>query len=340
MAFAALGVVCILFLMGAFWVKRQIDPGGPPGEKVRVEIVAGQSTGEIGSTLEKAGIIESSSVWTWYIRLKGGGDIQAGVYDINTNLSMDEALKALEAKPLPPGTKRVTVPEGQTVLQMQQRLTESDKKVEGFTPEGFTAALADPAVRSKYLQPDQSVEGTFFPNTYDLAKDATEKTALAKMRDEFDATMDDLGVNAGAAALNRTPYEIVIIASIIEEEARVAEDRAKVARVIYNRLDQEIALYIDAINCYDLNPAPCVPSNVDFEVDSPYNSRKVKGLPPTPIAAPGRASLEAALHPAEGDWLYYVLDPQLPEGTHRFTASIDEFNAAKARCEDAGLGCG
>jgi UPF0755 protein len=262
------------------------------------------------------------------------------VYEIPTNLSMGEALEALEAKPLPPGTKTAQIPEGLTVLQMKQRLTESDKKVPGFTPDGWDAAITDPAVRSKYLTPDQPLEGTFFPANYDLAEDATEKTLLTKMRAEFDATMDELGVTAGAAAIQRSPYEILIVASIIEEEARVPEDRAKIARVIYNRLDQGIPLGVDAINCYVLNPAPCKPSEVDFEAASPYNSRKNKGLPPTPISSPGKTSIEAALQPAEGNWTYYVLDPNLPEGTHFFTNDADEFNAAKRRCENAGLGCG
>ena len=342
MAIAAVAVVLVIILLAVgLWVKGKIDPGGEPGEEVRVEVVAGQSTSEIGATLEDAGIISSSSVWSWYVRFKGGGDIQAGVYEIPTNLSMGEALDELGRKPLPPGTNRVTVPEGQTIAQIKQRLTASDDKVDGFTPEGFDAALADPSVRSKYLPADQaSLEGTFFPETYDLAEDADEVALLAKMRDQFDGTMDELDATAGAAALQRTPYEIMIIASIVEEEARVDEDRPKVARVVYNRLANDEALFIDAINCYDKGEVPCALTDADFAKESAYNSRKTKGLPPTPIAAPGKASIDAALHPADGDWTFYVLDPNLPEGHHLFTSSLEDFNAAKARCRDAGLGCG
>ena len=122
-------------------------------------------------------------------------------------------------------------------------------------------------------------------------------------------------------------------------ERRVDADRAKVARVIYNRLGTQ-ALYIDAINCYEKQETPCQLSDEDLAKDSPYNSRKSKQLPPTPISAPGKASIEAALHPAEGPWLYYVLDPQMPAGEHYFTDNYDDFVAAKARCKDAGLGCG
>ena len=341
MVLAGLGVTLVLVLLvGMFWVRGQIG-GGEPGDPVRVEIVAGQSTSEIGSVLEDAGVIESATLWPWYVRVKGGGDIQAGVYEIPTNLSMGAALDALAENPLPPGTKRVTIPEGQTIAQIRERVTVSDNKIAGFTPEGFDAALTDPAVRSKYLPEDQvSLEGTFYPETYDLEEDATEVDLLARMRDEFDAHMDELDVAAGAEALGRTPYEILTVASIIEEEARIDEDRPMIARVIYNRLANDEALYIDAINCYDKGQIPCQLTDADFESDSLYNSRKHRGLPPTPIAAPRRASIEAALHPADGPWTFYVLDPELGENRHLFTDDIDEFNAAKDRCADAGLGCG
>ena len=335
------GLVVLLLLIGLFWVRRQIDPGGDPGPKVRVEVVAGQSTGEIGETLEKAGVITNSTVWTWYVRLKGGGDIQAGVYEIPTNLSMDDALKALEAKPLPPGTKRVTVPEGQTLGQIKARLTSGDKAVPGFTAAGFDAALKDPAVRSKYLPPGQtSLEGTFFPDTYDLAKEAKEKDLLLKMRDQFDSTLDGLNLETIAEQQGRSPYEVLVVASLIEEEARVDTDRSKIARVIYNRLAKGTPLQIDAALCYEKRQTPCVVTAADKQSDSGYNVYKVKGLPPTLIAAPGRKSIEAALHPAVGDWVYYVLDPNLPKGEHFFTADYAEFQSAKQRCKDAGLGCG
>jgi UPF0755 protein len=343
MILAGAGVLMVLVLLVAmFWVRGQIDPGGEPGDTVRVEIVAGQSTGEIGTVLEEAGVISSATLWPWYVRFKGGGDIQAGVYEIPTNLSMGEALDALADKPLPPGTKRVTIPEGQTIGEIRARVTEGEQAVAGFTPEGFDAALADPVVRSKHLPADQeSLEGTFYPETYDLAEDATEVDLLTKMRDEFDATMDELGVDAGAEAVGLSPYEVLIVASIIEEEARVDEDRPRVARVIYNRLaEAPRLLFIDAINCYGAQMVPCIPNELDFEAESPYNSRKTPGLPPTPIAAPSRKSIEAALHPAEGPWTYYVLDPDLGEGRHLFTDSEQEFEAAKDRCRDAGLGCG
>jgi UPF0755 protein len=137
---------------------------------------------------------------------------------------------------------------------------------------------------------------------------------------------------------NLTPYEILIVASLIEEETKIDEERPMVARVIYNRLREGIPLGIDATSRYEAELAGRDRSELDFESDSPYNTRRIAGLPPTPIAAPGRASIEAALNPAEGPWIYYVLEDEA--GNHFFTDSDSEFLAAKARCRDAGLGCG
>jgi UPF0755 protein len=114
-----------------------------------------------------------------------------------------------------------------------------------------------------------------------------------------------------------------------------------VARVIYNRIAEGQPLGIDATSCYTHEESPCELTDAELEdAELPYNTRNREGLPPTPIASPGRASLEAALAPAEGDWLYYVLDADGEDGSHVFTADYDEFVAARERCADAGMGCG
>jgi UPF0755 protein len=143
------------------------------------------------------------------------------------------------------------------------------------------------------------------------------------------------------ARVGRTPYEVLIIASLVQEEARTASDAPKIARVVYNRLEQGIPLGIDATLCFLETERPCRLTESDLARDTPYNSRINAGLPPTPIAAPGRAALEAALDPEAGPWLYYVLDPDAAEpGGHFFTDDFGEFNRKKQECEAAGLGCG
>jgi UPF0755 protein len=150
--------------------------------------------------------------------------------------------------------------------------------------------------------------------------------------------MKELDVASAPERFNLTPYEILIVASLIEEETKVDAERPKVAQVIYNRIRQGIPLGIDATSRYEAEIEGRDRESIDFESDSPYNTRRAAGLPPTPIASPGRASIEAALNPEDGPWLYYVLQDEA--GNHLFTESYDEFLRAKEDCAAAGLGCG
>jgi UPF0755 protein len=326
---------------GWSWVQDQIDPPGEPGETVLVEIPEGSSTSDIGHELADAGVITDARVWDWYIRFNDPGSFQAGGYRMQLNSSFDEAIVALEAGALPPDATLVTVPEGLTVAETAARLTDPENGLEGFTPEAVEAALADPASRSALIPEGQaSVEGTLFPETYQVEKDESPAAVIQRMVGQLDEVMTDLGAPAKAEALGMSPYQVLIVASLVEEEAKVDADRAQIARVIYNRLGQEMPLQIDATSCFAKHEPGCTLTAEDLESDSPYNTRNRPGLIPTPIASPGRASIEAALNPAAGDWLYYVLDAEANDGTHVFTADYDVFVEAKQRCADAGLGCG
>jgi UPF0755 protein len=141
----------------------------------------------------------------------------------------------------------------------------------------------------------------------------------------------ELGYDDAQARTGRSAYEVLVIASLIEAEAKVDEDRAKISRVIYNRLDASMSLGIDATVYYALGRRGGPLTESDLAVDSPYNTRKVVGIPPTPIALPGRASLEAAINPEPGPWLYYVLADA--SGVHAFSEGYEEFldNVAAAR---------
>jgi UPF0755 protein len=201
------------------------------------------------------------------------------------------------------------------------------------------------AVRSKY-QPEGSteLEGLLFPATYSVqeADEADEQKLVRQMVATFDQVGDEIGLELApftleGAAGSRTisPYEVIIIASMIEREARVPEERPMVARVIYNRLREGMMLGIDATVLYAIGENKEILTRSDLEVDSPYNTRLYRGLPPTPIASPGRASLEAALNPAAGDWLYYVIADE--DGRHYFTDSFSDFERAVAEARQKGL---
>src|SRR6266511_2538978 len=181
-----------------------------------------------------------------------------------------------------------------------------------------------------YLPAGKSLEGFLFPQTYEfLAQGTSPGEVIDRLLQQFSTEADSLPWH-NTEGLGVSPYEVVIIASMIERESRVPEDRPLIAAVIYNRLARGMALEIDATVAY-IDPDPANGLTVsDFQIRSPYNTRLHSGLPPTPIASPGLASLQAALDPAKVGYLYYVLCGT--DGHHVFSASYDRFLKDKARC--------
>ncbi len=336
-----LGVVTVFVLVvgvGGLWVQRQINPPGTPGVARQIEIPSGSTSDDIGKLLEAEGVIANARVWRWYLRLKGGGPFEAGLFELPLNSSIGDVVKILEAGPRPPDERRFTVPEGLTTVETLARLADPTKGL-GFDVTTMQQLLESGQVRSNYQPAGQSSnEGILFPETYRVATDADPLMVLQMMVAQLDSTMRELDVESAQTRFNLTPYEILIVASLIEEESKVPEERPKIARVIYNRLKAGIALGIDATSRYEAVLVGRDRSKVDFTSTSPYNTRRQRGLPPTPIASPGKASIDAAMNPADGPWIYYVLEDTA--GHHFFTDSANEFIKAKARCKQAGLGCG
>ncbi len=339
----ALGVVAAVLVVaaaGAFlWVQHQIDPSGPPGSEIELEVASGSTTEDIGHLLEDNDVITSAMVWNYWTRLENKGPFEAGVFVFREHSSFQEAVAVLDAGPKPPELQRVTIPEGLTVTEIVTRLADPTTGVDRWDAGALQDAIDSPDIRSRY-QPDDvtSMEGMLFPDTYEIDDKTDERAFIRRLVTQLDTDLDALDVETGAAALGVSPYQIVIIASLVEEEAKVPEDRAKIARVIYNRLEQGIPLGIDATSRYQAVLEGRSRDDVDFESDSPYNTRRVAGLPPTPIAAAGRASLEAALNPEPGAWIYYVLKDA--EGHHAFLETAREFQKAKQECIRQNLGCG
>ncbi len=334
-----IGVV-VLAAGGAWmWVQRQIDPPGAPGDDVELEVAVGSTTKDIGQLLDDKGVISSARIWNYWTRLNDEGPFQAGIYVFQENSSFREAVDVLDAGPEPPESDRVTIPEGLTVSEILPRLVDPETGLDRWSLDELQLAVDSGSIRSAF-QPDDvaSLEGLLFPDTYEVAEETGEATFIRQLVDEMDRHLRRVDVEQRALALGRTPYEIVIIASLIEEEAKVPEERAKISRVIHNRLAQGIPLGIDATSRYEAELAGRDRGQLDFESDSPYNTRRQAGLPPTPIAAPGQASIEAALAPADGPWIYYVLADA--EGHHVFTDSAREFQQAKQECIQKDLGCG
>ena len=333
-----LALVVVLFgglvFGGMRWWDRQVDPPGPQGEPVDVAVPNGARLTDLGSLLGDAEVVANATIFRFWIRDKDI-DLQAGTYRFRRNSSFDEVEEVLRGDPLVIATSDVTVPEGFTLDQITARIPEA---VPRFTADDVAAALADPANRSPFLPEDQpSMEGMLFPSTYEVGPRDTASTVVKKMVDEMANQAGAAGIEGGLTGdglPGLDPYQVIIVASLIERESGNPEESPQIARVIYNRLLEGMPLGIDATTAYEAEKNG---TELDFESDSPYNTRRNPGLPPTPIASPSRSALDAALNPATGNELYYVLEE---EGRHFFTDDYDEFLDKKAECEAKGLGCG
>ncbi len=331
----ALGVLVVAVAGAAgLWVYRQVNPPGGPGEEVTLVIEHGTSTQAIGRLLEAEGVITDARIFRYYVRLRGGGaSFQAGEYQFRRNAAMGDVVDVLSAGPVI-RYERLTIPEGLTVAEIIERVD----RVSFLSSERFAALLDAGEIRSRY-QPDglegrTAYEGILFPDTYTLEERADEAALLQRMIAAFEGVVDSLGYDQAEERVGLTPYEVVIVASLIEHEALVDVDRDRIARVIYNRIAEGMRLDIDATVYYALGRRGGTLTRADLEVDSPYNTRRYLGIPPTPIAVPGRASLEAAINPAEGDWLFYVRTEE--SGEHSFSRDYNQFLRDRERCRQGG----
>ena len=261
--------------------------------------------------------------------LRGTGKanaILAGTYTLTVGMPLEQIVTVITTPPAAVPTVRLTVPEGLriTTTFKGERSISSEVQEQTGIPAALFSKLAESGryTLPPYLPKGASTEGFLFPDTYQLVKKGlTADVVIRRMLQQFDTEAAAIDLSGGAKRLGLTPYEVVIVASMIEREAQVDKERPLVASVIYNRIAQHMTLGIDATLLYD-DPTPDGElSTADLQTDTPYNTRINAGLPPTPIASPGRASLEAALHPADTRYLYYVLCPKDGAGVQRFATT-------------------
>lgn len=338
-SFIVLTVVVLVIIAGFWaanrWLQQQLDPPGPEGDVVLVDIPNGATDNDVVRILADEGVVANSVVTQYYMRYKGAGDFQAGEYQFRMNSAVWDVRDILDGGPLPPVFQRVTIPEGLWLTEIEARLLDEFPR---FDPDELAFTLRDGSIRSPF-QPagEDNLEGLLFPATYEISDDEAddERAMIQRLVNTFGLVANEVDLVDGAARLGLTPYEVVIVASMIEEEALLDEDRPKIARVIYNRLEQGTPLGIDATIIYGLGEHTDELTVSQLERDTPYNTRINVGLPPTPISAPGRASLLAALNPEEGPWTFYVLADF--DGSHFFTDNFDEFNRVAQESRDAGI---
>lgn len=314
----ALGGVVYLRSIGVWTTTEK------PGRPVKVTIPKGASASDIGELLAAKNIIESALAWRITLYLEGGGDdIEAGNYQLFQGLSPKDALGLL-AEGASVDFVTVTFPEGSWLTDFA-RITGKNTHV---TEAEFMDALTSGEVTST-LSPNgvDNLEGLLFPSTYQVVTNDTAVTLAQRMIGEFERQVAAIDFST-IESKGYSVYDAIIVASMIEAEARYDAERAKIASVIYNRLEVGEMLGIDATVSYAIGKHIEELTVSDLATDSPYNTRLYAGMPPTPIGAPGKASLEAAAAPASGDLFFYVVSDCA--GHHAFSATSAQFLRDKA----------
>lgn len=301
------------------------DYVGTGERSVSVTVSRGDSLTQIGSTLKSAGVVKSVESFTTAAASNGqSSSIGPGDYAMRMQMSGESAL-LLMLDPESRSSTRLVLPEG---LRLDETVSVASGAT-GLPTADFDQILENPDVLALPSWAESRPEGFMFPATYDLVGDENAESILNALVKRFNEAAISVDLEARAVQAGRSPYEVLIVASLLEGEV-VPNDFAKVAAVVYNRLEADMALQFDSTVSYALGLDELELSGDQLETDSPYNTYKVTGLPPTPINSPGEAALEAALAPAKGKWLYFVtVNPDT--GETKFAKRYERFLKLKAQ---------
>jgi UPF0755 protein len=323
---AGLAIAAMLVLVGA-WVAadRWLDtPVVIDGAGHRIEVPVGQPFSRTARDLAGRGFIDHPRIFAAYARLQGAdARVRAGEYEIPPGTSPRQLLALLES-----GTvvrRSITVVEGWTFRDMRRALERDTSIVQTL------AGQDDAAVMAALGEPGIAAEGLFFPDTYLYEKGTTDLAILRKARERMRAELDAAWQSRAPDLPLATAYEALVLASIVEKETALPAERARIAGVFIHRLRTGMRLQTDPTVIYGLGAD--FDGNLrrsDLERDGPYNTYTRVGLPPTPIALPGAASLAAAVRPDERGETYFVATG-LPDGSHEFSRTLGEHERAVAR---------
>jgi uncharacterized YceG family protein len=317
----AFGFLIAIVLGIAWFANALFQPfKGEGGEPVRVTIPQGSSLSQIADRLEQAGVVQDAGFFQLRARLTGhSGDLRPGSYELKKDMSFTAALDALQHG-VPPNVVQVAIPEGLSRTEIRP-LTK-----------GLRGNYLRASRRSAKLNPTDykaprgaSLEGFLFPATYELKKGKPVRQLVNQQLAQFKQNFAKVDMRY-ARKKNLTPYDVLIIASLIEREAMVAKERPLIASVIYNRLHDGIPLGIDATVRFVTGNWKRPLRQSELANPSPYNTRVHAGLPPGPIGNPGLSSIKAAAHPAKSKYLFYVVKVDSC-GEHKFAKTDAEFQA-------------
>lgn len=298
----------------------------PHGAPVRVIVPRGVSFRAAADSMAHAGIIGFPLAFRVYARVTGHDrNIQAGTYLLRRGTAWGDLVRAMSGGA--GAINRVTVPEGYSIAQITPLLV----RALHVPADSVAAVVRDSAMRARLHDPASTLEGYLFPDTYVFAPGTTARQAVREMVKRFEREWKP-EYDAQAAALGHSRHEIVTMASIVEKEAKLPEERPVIAAVYYNRLRDGMLLQADPTVQYAMGHHVDRVLYRDLEIDSPYNTYKYPGLPPGPIASPGGASIRAALAPASVPYLFFVA---APDGHHEFRTTMAGHEQAKAEVRSA-----
>jgi UPF0755 protein len=325
--FAAIAALFVLWFLASLFQPFHGDGSG----RVQVTVPKGSSVSEVGDLLADRGVIDDSTLFQVRVTLAGKrSEIYSGNFTLAHGMSYGAAIDALSTPPVK-RTVSVTIPEGYTRSQAAQLVEEVG------VPGDYTKAT----IRSRYLDPAQyggkgarTLEGFLFPDTFELKPNAPVEDLVQLQLQDFKRRIK--GVDMGyAKSKNLTVFDMVTIASMVEDEAGLDSQRGLVASVIYNRLHEGMPLGIDATIRFATGNYTRPLTESELAIDSPYNSRTNAGLPPGPISNPGLESIEAAAHPPKTGYLFYVTTPgacgklTFAKTEAEFEAAVEKYNSAR-----------
>lgn len=295
------------------------DFAGPGTGQVQIEIESGQTIAQIGNTLKAQGVVKSVDSFTAAAADNPkSASIQPGFYNLKLEMRSADAISAL-LDPATRVTDKIVIPEGIRAAAVYEIASQAT----GISVAEFEKAAQDSGALGLPGYAKGNVEGFLFPATYDFPPNETAVNILKAMVDQYHKQIDALDIEGKASRLGLTPYEVLTVASLLQVEGH-PRDFTKVARVIYNRLEEPMRLQMDSSVNYGLGKTDVIITTELLNKDTPYNVYLHDGLPPTPIDNPGAEAIEAALNPAAGDWLYFITTDLGTQET-KFTSDYDEF---------------
>lgn len=312
------------------------DYSGTGVGQVDVQVPKGATATDIAEVLHNADVVKSARAFRNVARSDSRAlRIQPGWYRLRQRMKARAALDLL-LDPKARLRSRVTIPEGTTLERTLQLIA---KNVTDVPLASLREAAANPATLGLPDWAHGRLEGLLFPATYDIEPGTSAVEVLRMLVQEFLVRADRLGLEERAAALHLTPYQALVVGSLVEAETGAASDRGKVARVVYNRLKRGMLLQFDSTVKYAYGLRGVTKTRLlyrDLDIASPYNTYRHGGLPPGPIDSPGEAALDAALDPTPGGWLYFVVIDK--QGHSAFATTAEEFARLKARYHKEVLG--